>query len=179
MAESLRGALDRIHPTGMSGPPNRVQRIVSATHAQIVLRLLPRGATDQAVFLQEDGTIVVFDYDSEGGGSSRINRFASSIEPSKVFIHGGSIPNTSPIRQVEAISGLTLGYVRLLQLFKARSRGNERQSLILAGLHRLFSGGRIIQEGIVAACHQVAGLTEPGFMIAACPHLFHSLHGAG
>ncbi len=44
MAESLRGALDRIHPTGMSGPPNRVQRIVSATHAQIVFRLLPRGA---------------------------------------------------------------------------------------------------------------------------------------
>ncbi len=35
---------DRIHPTGMSGPPNRVQRIVSATHAQIVFRLLPRGA---------------------------------------------------------------------------------------------------------------------------------------
>jgi hypothetical protein len=53
--------------------------------------------------------------------------------------------------------GLTLGYVRLLQLFKARSRGNERQLLILAWLHRLFSGGRIIQEGIVAVCHQVAG----------------------
>jgi hypothetical protein len=35
---------DRIHPTGMFGPPHRVQRIRSATHAQIVFRLLPRGA---------------------------------------------------------------------------------------------------------------------------------------
>jgi len=42
--------------------------------------------TDQTVFLQEAGTVVVFDYDSEGGGSSGIGRFASSIEPGKVFI---------------------------------------------------------------------------------------------
>jgi len=44
--------------------------------------------TDQTVFLQEAGTVVVFDYDSEGGGSSGIGRFASSIEPGKVFIAG-------------------------------------------------------------------------------------------
>jgi hypothetical protein len=112
----------------------------------------------QAVFLQEDGAVIVLDHDSEAGRSSRIDRPAGSIEPSKVFVHGGSTPDTSPIGQVEALPGLALGYVRLLQLFKARSRGNERQSLILAWLHRLFSGGRIIQEGIVAACHQVAGL---------------------
>ena len=80
--------------------------------------------TNQAVFLQEDRTIV-FDYDSEAGSSSGIDRFASSIEPGKVIIHGASIPDTSAIGQQEVCPGLTLGYVRLLQLFKARSRGNE------------------------------------------------------
>ena len=38
-----------------------------------------------AVFLQQDDTIAVFDHDSEGGGPSGIDRFASSVEPSEVF----------------------------------------------------------------------------------------------
>jgi hypothetical protein len=42
---------------------------------------------DQAVFLEEDGTIVVFDHDSEAGSSSRIDRLAGAIEPGKVFTH--------------------------------------------------------------------------------------------
>jgi len=59
----------------------------------------PATLANQAVFLQEDGTVFVLDHDSEGGGSSGIDRLASSIEPSKVFIHGRSIPDTSPIGQ--------------------------------------------------------------------------------
>ena len=72
---------------------------------------------------------------------------------------------------------MALGYVRLLQLFKARSRGNERQSLILAWLHRLFSGGRIIQEGIVADCHQVAGRRSLGLLLQHT--LICSIHSTG
>jgi hypothetical protein len=53
------------------------------------------------VFLQEDGTIIVLDHDSKGGSSSGIDRFTGSIEPGKVFIHGGSLPYTSPIGQLK------------------------------------------------------------------------------
>jgi len=43
----------------------------------------PTTLAKQAVFLQEDGTVIVLDYDSEAGSSSWIDRFASSIEPGK------------------------------------------------------------------------------------------------
>jgi hypothetical protein len=43
--------------------------------------------TDQAVLLQEDGTVTISDHHPERGGSSGIDRFASSIEPGKVIIH--------------------------------------------------------------------------------------------
>ena len=71
--------------------------------------------TDQAVFLQEDGTIVAFDYDSEGSGSSGINRFASSIEPRKVFVQAHlTIWGSSSVPR-----DFSLGYVRLLRVFWA------------------------------------------------------------
>jgi hypothetical protein len=36
---------------------------------------------------QENGAVFTFDDDSEAGSSSRIDRFAGSIESGKVFIH--------------------------------------------------------------------------------------------
>src|SRR5208282_5999564 len=44
LAKSVCGATDRIDPAGVFGPHRRVQRIVSATRAQIVFCLLPRDA---------------------------------------------------------------------------------------------------------------------------------------
>ena len=41
-----------------------------------------------AVFPQQDRTVLGFDHDSERGGPSGINRFASPVEPGEVFIAG-------------------------------------------------------------------------------------------
>ena len=86
--------------------------------------------TNQAMLPHKDGSILVFDHHSVGGGSSWINGSASPIEPGIVFVVFDQAHLT--IWAVATCPGLMLGYVRLLQLFKARSRGNERQLLILA-----------------------------------------------
>src|ERR1035437_3290073 len=43
--------------------------------------------SDKAVFLQEDGTVTISDHHPERSGPSGINGSATSIGPSKVFIH--------------------------------------------------------------------------------------------
>jgi hypothetical protein len=48
----------------------------------------PTAFTDQAVLLQENSAVTISDHHPERGGSSGIDRFASSIEPGKVFIAG-------------------------------------------------------------------------------------------
>jgi hypothetical protein len=52
----------------------------------------PTALTNQAVFLRQDGAIVVFDQESEAGSSSGINRLTGSIEPGKVFVHAAFSP---------------------------------------------------------------------------------------
>ena len=129
---------------------------------------------------------------SVDGCSSWIDRTTSSIEPGSVFIH-----THLTIWAVATCLGLMLGYVRLLQLFKARSRGDERQLLILAWLHRLFSGLLVTQDGLKQPIVHWSSeedassrrgciclppgrrSAEPGFIITAYPQLFHSLQGAG
>src|ERR1035437_839577 len=81
---------------------------------------------------------------SVDGCSSWIDRTTSSIEPGIVFVVFDQAHLT--IWAVATCPGLMLGYVRLLQLFKARPRGDERQLLILAWLHRLFNGLLVAQD---------------------------------
>jgi hypothetical protein len=66
----------------------RTQVFQDVEYACVFRHVVGHGAAlaDEAVLLQEDGTVTISDHHPERSSSPGIHRFASSIEPSKVLI---------------------------------------------------------------------------------------------